>query len=153
MTDARNLAVEHPWAAPDVANHLVFAQEWRAAREAVRDVLLAGNELRPLEFEDPAVFDLLGEEGAPEWLASLGAIRRLWPRHTLELENPAAIQTRLAAELPKTDREAALDFWFCLCVSGLGSRIPEDVRHSAHRRMKQLHSALHEEYMTGSRVA
>ena len=152
IVDARELVVAHPSFAPDIANHLLSADEWNLARECLRDVLLAGKELKPLAFQDQVVSDLLSEEGAPEWLASLGAIRRLWSRHTTALENPAVIQTRLSADLPENDREKAVDFWFCLCNSGLASRIPEGIRHSAHRRMKQLHPTLHEEFMTGRRV-
>ena len=77
VTDARELVVTHPLIAPDIANHLLGAREWNVPRDYVRDVLLAGKELKPLAFEDQAVSDLLGEEGAPEWLASLGAIRRI----------------------------------------------------------------------------
>lgn len=152
VTDARELVVAYPLIAPDIANHLLRTGDWNDARECVRDVLLAGNELTPLAFEDHAVSDLLGEEGAPEWLASLGAIRRLWSRYTTEFENAARAQTRLSADLPENDREKAIDFWFCLCISGLASRIPEGIRHSAHRRMKRLHPMLHNEFMTGQRV-
>ncbi len=151
-TDARELVVAHPLIAPVVANHLLDAGDWNVARECIRDALLAGKELKPLAFEDQAVSDLLGEEGSAEWLASLGAIRRLWPRHTADFEITAVIHTRLSAELPDTDREKALDFWFCLSNSGPASRIPEGVRHSAYRRMKQLHPMLHEEFVTGQRV-
>jgi hypothetical protein len=145
---ARDLAVSDPWVAADVANHLVSAGDWRGEREVVRDVLLAGNELKPLAFEDASVSDLLGEEGAPEWLASLGAIRRLWPRLVPEGSDLA----KLFSPIPADERARALDFWFCLCVSGMGARVPEETRRDAHRRMKQLNRVLHEEFMTGRSV-
>jgi len=153
LTKASDLAVAHPWVASDVANQLLSMGEWRAARDVVRDVLLTGYELRPLAFEDGVVCDLLGEEGAPAWLASLGAIRSVWPRQSLEIENLEQVRTRLSTELPEGEHERALDFWFCLCVSGLGSRVDEELRYGAHRRMKQLHPALHEEFMSGRPVA
>ncbi len=148
MEKAPDLAVSHPWVAADVANHLLSAGEWRSEREVVRDVLLAGNELKPLAFEDPSVSDLLGEEGEPEWLASLGAIRRLWPRPFPDSND----LSRLSSPIPDDDRGKALDFWFCLCVSGMGTRLPEQTRRNAHRRMKQLNGVLHEEFMSGRSV-
>jgi len=145
---ARDVAVSHPWVAADVANYLLSAGEWRSEREVVRDVLLAGNELKPLAYEDASVSDLLGEEGEPEWLASLGAIRLLWPRPLADGSDLA----KLSSPLPEDERGKALDFWFCLCVSGIGGRLPEETRQNAHRRMKQLNRTFHEEYMTGRSV-
>ncbi len=145
---ASALAVSHAWVAPDVANHLRSAGDWRAGREVVRDVLLAGEQLKPLAFDDGDVSDVLGEEGEPEWLASLGAIRRIWPR----LLPKTSDMERLSAPIPAEEREKALDFWFCLSVSGIGTRLPEETRRNAHRRMKQLNPLLHEEFMTGRRM-
>ncbi len=148
LETTRDLAVSDPWVAADVANHLLSAGDWRAEREVVRDSLLGGNELKPLAFEDESVSDLLGEEGGPEWLASLGAIRLLWPRLAVDSGDLA----KLSGRIPEDDRAKALDFWFCLCVSGMGGRLPEETRRSAHRRMKQLNPAFHEEFMDGRRV-
>lgn len=145
---ARELAVSYPWVASDIANHLLSVGEWRSEREVVRDALLAGCELKPLAFEDAPVSDLLGEEGAPEWLASLGAIRLLWPRAPA---GPSEL-ANLTSPLPEDERAKALDFWFCLCVSGMGRRLPEETRQNAHRRMKQLNPAFHAEFMEGRRA-
>lgn len=148
-TDGRNLAASHPAVAPDIANHLLSAGDRSTGRKVVRDVLIAGHELRPLAFDDLAVSDLLGEEGTPEWLASLGAIRHVWPRTIPDEAHTEALATALTVPLPEDECARALDFWFCLCVSGLGGRVPEEVRRNAHRRMKRLHPRFHEEFMTG----
>jgi hypothetical protein len=148
LDNARDLALSQPWVAADVANHLWSAREYHLERELVRDLLLAGNELPPLAFEDESVSDLLGEEGMPEWLAGLGAIRDLWPRPPPDGNGPE----RLRSPIPVDERAKALDFWFCLCVSGMGARLPEETRHDAHRRMKQLNPTLHEEFMPGHSV-
>lgn len=148
VESARELAVSHPWVDADVANYLLSAGEWRSEREVVRDVLLARNELKPLAFEDASVSDLLAEEGELEWLASLGAIRLLWPRNPPDESD----LLKLSSPLPEDERAKALVFWFCLCVSGMGKRVPEETRQNAHRRMKQLNQAFHEEFMAGRSV-
>jgi hypothetical protein len=104
-------------------------------RRLVRDALLAGGELPPVEFEDEAVREVLGEDLAPRWLASLGAIRRLWPAGEPSLREPAA-----------EPDEPALAFWAWLSVA-CAPGCPEQRLHEARRQMKRLHPALHAEAM------
>ena len=61
---------------PLVAETLVAIGETARARLLVRDTLLAGGEISDIA-EDQPVADLLSEDLEPQWLASLGAIRRL----------------------------------------------------------------------------
>lgn len=150
-SDAGALASSSPAFAPDIANALSAVGERRRAREAVREALLAGNELRPLEFEDPEVADLLGEDEPAPWLASLGAIRFLRRRHEIVVEDVEALERDLGSPLPEDDLAKALDFWRCLCVSALGKSVSEGVLHGAHKRMKRLHPRFHSEYFTGER--
>ena len=146
-TDVASLAASHPEAAPDVANSLYDNGETRASRIAVREALLAGRELRSLDFEDVEVAELLSEDEPAAWLASLGAIRLLWPRHLVEPDDASRLETEISRPLPDEDRARALDFWKCLCISGLGKHIPESIRLDSHRRMKRLHPRLHAEFM------
>lgn len=134
---------ERPGRPPDEAR--------AAARALVRDTLLAGRTLEPLDFrDDPEVADVLAEDLEPRWLACLGRIRRLWPTTPLggvERERPVPVGG--GAE-PLAD--PALAFWDCLRVAESPDR-PEDLRQQARRRMKQLAPDLHAVFIRRARHA
>jgi hypothetical protein len=115
----------------------------RRARQLVREALLAGRELEPNDFRhDPPVADLLAEDLAPRWLASLGAISRIWPAPPLD---EAALSGFGGDDggASSDDEEA---FWRCLRVAD-DPRAPVESRHEARRRMKRLRPDLHARYM------
>jgi hypothetical protein len=115
------------------------------ARVLVRDSLLAGRTLDALDFpEDEALADLLAEDEPPQWLACLGRIRRLWPSSPLgdsEWEAMGAVARGEAG-----NDEPGTAFWQCLRVAE-SPDCPDDLRHQARRRMKQLHPDLHALFM------
>jgi hypothetical protein len=115
------------------------------ARGLVRDSLLAGRALDVLDFrEDEALADLLAENLPPPWLACLGCIRRLWtapPPRDSEWQTLRAIAENDAAE-----DDPAMAFWHCLRLAE-SPHCPDDLRHQARRRMKQLHPDLHALFM------
>jgi hypothetical protein len=116
----------------------------RRARRLIRDALLAGRSLDPLDFShDPAVADLLAEDLAPRWLACLGAVHRLWSANPPDPAREARPED--LGEAPSDD-EAALQFWLCLSVAD-DPVAPDDPRRQARRRMKQLDAELHGRYM------
>jgi len=121
----------------------------RRARLLVRDALVAGRGLEPLDFRhDPPVADLLAENLAARWLACLGAVRRLWP-----VPPPAGADLerfRDAAPCASED-DAAQEFWRCLSVAEDpgGS---EECRHQARRRLKRLQPDFHGQYMRRASV-
>jgi hypothetical protein len=108
----------------------------------LRDTLLAGIAPPPGEFDDPAFVDLLAEDRAPQWLACLGALRRLWAV-------PPASGSELALPLPpfpEADGERGLQFWRCLRRAVSGSR--DDLSAvEARKLMKLLDGDLHAEFM------
>jgi hypothetical protein len=111
----------------------------------VRDSLLAGRALDALDFrEDEALADLLAENLRPRWLACLGRLRRLWPRCP-----PAESELETLRELARGDignEDPAIAFWHCMRLAE-SPDCPDDLRHQARRRMKQLHPALHALFM------
>jgi hypothetical protein len=115
------------------------------ARGLVRDSLLAGHTLEALDFrEDAPVADLLAEDLPPRWLVCLGRIRRLWPGSPprgSEWETLRAIARGEAG-----NEEPAMAFWQCLRLAE-SPDCPDDLRHEARRRMKQLHPDLHALFM------
>jgi hypothetical protein len=115
------------------------------ARGLVRDSLVAGRTLDPLDFrEDEAVADLLAEDLPPRWLACLGRIRRLWPSSPpRESEWNALLEV---ARGHAGSEDPAMAFWHCLRLAE-SPGCPEDLRHAARRRMKQLHPDLHAAFM------
>jgi hypothetical protein len=118
----------------------------RRGRLLVRDALLAGRALEPLDFRhDPPVADLLAEDRAAPWLACLGAIRRLWPALPAE---PARLAS-LSSE-PPPDEESARQFWRCL-LTAEDPTTAEDARHDARRAMKRLDPDMHGHYMRRAR--
>lgn len=121
----------------------------RRARLLVRDALVAGRGLEPLDFRhDPSVADLLAEDLAPGWLACVGAIRRLWPIPAPQDADLARLRDEVA---PCASDDAAQEFWRCLKVADDpgGS---EEWRHEARRRMKRLRPDLHGQYMARAAV-
>ena len=115
------------------------------ARALVRDSLLAGRTLEALDFwEDEALADLLGEHLPPSWLACLGRVRRLWPS-----SQPRDSEWEALREVAQGDagtEDPACAFWQCLRLAE-SQACPEDLRHQARRRMKQLRPELHALYM------
>lgn len=119
------------------------AEGRRHARRLVRDALLAGHGLEPLDFRhDPPLADLLAEDLGPCWLACLGAIRRLWSASALA----DALASFSTDPLPGTSGDAAREFWRCLCVAD-DPAAAEERRHDARRIMKRVQSDLHRQYM------
>lgn len=117
----------------------------REARALVRDSLLAGRTLDALDFrEDEALADLLAEDLPPRWLACLGRLRRLWPSSTpLDSEWEALCAV---ARGDAGNEDPATAFWQCLRLTE-SPACPDDLRHQARRRMKQLHPELHALFM------
>jgi len=143
---AEEIVASEPGCLPALANVLLESDR-AVARRLVRDALLAGHAFPANEFEDPGISELLSEDLGPRWLASLGAIRRVWllPRPTVEeLER---LFREMAGPDPATDAERALAFWTALRLSGLRDQIPEKLLHEARRRLKRLDPTLHAEYM------
>ena len=138
-----------------VANTLYELEDATEGRKVVRDALLVGCDIRPLDLEDEALLDLLSEDLAPRWLACLGGLRRLLPLPPLEPEEVAAFELETSASDPREtlkpleDAEQALSFWRCLRVARLGSSVNERLRQEARKRMKRLNPELHAEYMGG----
>jgi hypothetical protein len=117
----------------------------RDARALVRDSLLAGRLLEPLDFhDDPALADLLGEDRDPRWLACLGRIRRLWPALPPRGEEWEGLADVARGEAPVD--HPALAFWDCLRLAECLD-CPDDLRQRARRRMKQLSPELHALFM------
>ena len=127
-----------------IANTLYELKDTTEGRNVVRDALLLGQDIRPLDLEDEAVSDLLSEDLAPRWLACLGAIRRLWPLPRPESQEIDAFDS----VDPVEDDERALAFWKCLCVA-LGRSVNERPLREARKRMKRLNPELHAEHMGG----
>jgi hypothetical protein len=113
----------------------------RNARSLIRDALVTGLRLEPLQFRwDEALADLLAEDEEPPWLASLGVIRRLWPAPPLTPEDIDAL-LRPCIE-PASSEQAARVFWSCL--RGAEDRdCPEGALQEARRRMKRLRPEFH----------
>ncbi len=139
-------------ARPDCLPVLVHALRGRApeegrleARALVRDALLAGRALEARDFrEDEALADLLAEDLPPRWLACLGRIRRLWPGSP-----PRGSEWDELREIARGDagnEDPALAFWQCLRLAE-SPACPDDLRHQARSRMKELDPDLHALFM------
>ena len=133
-------------ALPLVANALVEIGETARARLLVRDALLAGGDVPDIA-EDQLVADLLSEDLGPRWLASLGAIRRLWPLPLPDLAERATICATLESAVPADDADRACSFWKVLRLAECRSALPEPCLHAARRRLKCLHPDLHAAYV------
>ena len=126
-----------------IANTLYELGDATEGRNAVREALPLGHDIRPLDLEDEAVSDLLAEDLAPRWLACLGAIRRLWPLpQELDAFEGDPVE-------PVEDDKRALAFWKCLGVA-LGRSGNERLLREARKRMKRLNPELHAEHMGGN---
>ena len=139
-----------------VANTLYDLEEPTEGGRAVRNALLLGCDIRPLDLEDEALSDLLSEDLPPRWLACLGGLRRIWPLPRPEPHEVAAFEREMRASAPLEpleDDERALSFWRCLCVARLGSSVNERLLQEARKRMKRLNPELHAVHMEGSSSA
>ena len=138
-----------------VANTLYELEELTDGGRVVRDALLLGYDIRPLDLEDEALSDLLSEDLSPRWLACFGGLRRVLPLPAPEPHEVAAFEREMSASEPLEplepleDDERALSFWRCLCVAGLGSSVNERLLQEARKRMKRLNPELHAVYMGG----
>ena len=131
---------------PLVTETLVEVGETARARRLVRDALLAGEVISNIA-EDQPVADLLSEDLEPRWLASLGAIRRLWPLPLPDPDERATICATLDSAAPADDAERAWAFWEVLRLAECRAALPQPVLHAARRRLKCLHPDLHAAYM------
>ena len=132
---------------PRIVNWLSKQQGSEGASEAtvlVRDALVSGTNPVPTDYEDVRLVDLLAENYLPQWLASLGALRGVWPVPAL----PATEWGETLPARPPVDDEVARaeQFWWCL---RLAASVPRDSSRAAdvRKRMKLLHPVLHEEFM------
>ena len=148
--NAAEVSRSHPDMIPEIANALYSSDRTSEAREIVRDALLAGHLWRPRDFEDPELADILGEDYDERWLASLGAIRGLWPRTQLDENEIEELEQRLSDPDPEDDSERAISFWSCLCLARAGTSVSELAVHEARKRMKRLNQELHAEFMRKS---
>jgi hypothetical protein len=114
------------------------------AEAVLRDALALGCAAAPNEFDDPRFVDLLAEDRSSRWLASIGALNRLWP--VPALPSPPAPETMPPLAEGDEDDERAQQFWECLrrVVS-----VPRDSASAseARKRMKVLDSVLHAQFM------
>jgi hypothetical protein len=122
------------------------------ARTLVRDALLAGHPFGPVDFEDEKISELLSEDLTPQWMASLGSMRHLWPQARPSEDDVSAFTRELSNPDPTDETERALAFWRAFCVAQLGRSIQERILLEARKRMKKLHPGLHAEYMGGTRL-
>ena len=121
-----------------IANALYELQQTTEGRSVVRDALLSGFDIRPLDLEDETLSELLSEDLPPRWLACLGGIRRLWPLAPPGTRETDGIEEEMGASEPVDDDERALSFWRCLCLTRLGRSLEERLLHMARKRMKRL---------------
>ena len=140
----------HPAALRLVVGTLIDREAVADARRLVRDALLAGNNLDMDGVEDPPLAGLLAEDLAPRWLASLGAIRRLWPLPRPAPEETGAIASGIHDALPPDEEARAEAFWDVLRLAELRGAIGEPLVHAARRRLKRLNEDLHALYMYGT---
>jgi hypothetical protein len=111
-----------------------------APRGLVRDALLAGRSLPPMDFDDEAIADLLAEDFEPAWLACLGAVRGLWACPAVKDADITAVR---ATGLPAAGgSDAASLFWSALTVAADRSH-DDSLRGEARKRMKRLNPELH----------
>jgi hypothetical protein len=143
--------LEHPTGLEvDVINALVHAGRRDEGRRLMRDALLR-DQLYPLTaVDDDPVADLASEGLPAPWLASLGAIRRLWDVSKPSPEPVIELVESLSAPLPDADHDRAVAFWETLGIADLGTRIPDEVRFAARKRLRQLHGDLHAAYLHNS---
>ena len=143
VTSPATVAALDPSCLPHLVGALERAGHDEVARGLVRDALLAGQALAPLDFDEPSTRDVLAEDLAPERLACLGTVRHAWSVPTPAADELAAYERSLAAPLPESEADRALDFWRCLRVTTLRPRLPEPLLHGARARMRLLDAELH----------
>lgn len=136
-----------PELAKDAVQTLYDLGKGVEARTLVRDALLAGHPFGPLDFKDEKISELLSEDLTPQWMASLGSIRHLWPRARPSEEDVSAFTKELSNPDPTDETQRALAFWRAFHIAQLGRSIRERILLEARKRMKKLHPALHAEYM------
>jgi hypothetical protein len=145
-TDSCTLSAAEPTCLPAIVNVLSDTTrsggdgDVRRARALVRDALLAGHSLSPMEFDDEALADLLAEDLEPAWLACLGALRGLWP--CPPVENAHVVAVHATDERAGASDDAASLFWSALTVAADRS-LDESLRGEARKRMKRLNPDLH----------
>lgn len=111
------------------------------AAALLRDALLDGCRPAPADFRDGRLVDLLAEDYTPVWLASLGALRQLWPVPTADLPELAPVVAGF-----QDDDECGRQFWACLrCTVCCERDAPAAV--AARKRMKQLNPHMHALFM------
>jgi hypothetical protein len=112
------------------------------AGESLRDSLASGLSAPSGDFDDLRFVDLLAEDRSPEWLASVGALTRLWPVPVV----PASEVDLPLSPLPGDDEGRGRQFWHCLRLS---VSCPRDSARAieARKRMKVLDSSLHAQFM------
>ncbi len=146
----RHAPTELVQAAPDMlaplTNRLCAAAgaDERLPAEAaalLRDALLGGGEPAPGDFDDDRLVDLLAEDHGPVWLASLGALRQLWPVPPADLSElaPVAVDSQ-------DDDERGREFWECLRRTVSSGR-DDPAAVAARKRMKQLDADMHALFM------
>jgi hypothetical protein len=132
---------------PEVVGALWRHDHVEVARSLVRDALLAGHDLDARSVDDGAVRRVLEESMAPEWLAVLGVLRRVWPLPRGGEEHVASVGRALREPPPDGESERALEFWTCLRVAELRRVLPERSVQAARQRMMALNPDLHGLYM------
>jgi len=115
--------------------------EAAAAATLLRDALAAGIGAPSGDFDDAAFVDLLAEDRAPQWLACVGALRRLWPVPAAEAGGAGE-----ALPPPEDDEERGEQFWRCLQIAASAPR-ESLAAGEARKRMKVLDPTLHAQFM------
>ncbi len=120
------------------------------ARRLVRDALLAGESVDLEGVVDPPLTELLAEDLDPRWLASLGAIRGLWPLPRPTPGEVDAIANGIHHDAPPDEQARAMAFWDTLRLAELRGAVSEPLLHAARKRLKLLNVDLHALYMDGT---
>jgi hypothetical protein len=147
---AGSLAGLHPGALRLVVATLRDLDRAADGRILVRDALVAGARIDLDGVEDPPVADLLAEELGARWLASLGAIRGLWPLTRPTPEETGSIAAAVHDPLPPDEEGRAMAFWESLRLAELHGSIGEPLLHAARKRLKILNGELHALYLYGT---
>lgn len=147
---AESVAGLHPGALRLVVATLIDLDRAADGRRLVRDALVAGARIDLDGVEDPPVVDLLAEELGACWLASLGAIRKLWPLPRPTPEETRSIAGAIHDPLLPDEEGRAMDFWDTLRLAELRGAIGEPLLHAARKRLKILNGDLHALYMHGT---
>jgi hypothetical protein len=117
------------------------------ARAILRDALLAGREVAPLDVEDRTLRAVLADEGCPQRLACLGGPRRAWPVPPFTEAEAVALAASWTARVPEDEAARALAAWDCLRVLAAAPVLPEQLVRGARLSLKLLDPELHAEVM------